>query len=216
MPFSDARSALAGLSLGWVVIGVAFIVRMRVFLLGLIVSPLALLASLVVAGAPTRAHELKAESMIEGLGILAHAVLGYAGYSSFFAAALGAGLFLLQDRELRLKRMGALFDHLPPLDRSAEIMRVGVKSGLYCILTGLLFAMLFLRGAVPPAKLLADTNIRVLVALCLYAGVILILGARWGWTRHRVVIMSFLLGILVMAIHSFFILGETFHTFARS
>lgn len=215
-PFSSSRSALAGLSLGWVLIGVAFILRMRVYLLGLIVTPLALLASLVIATAPRAAHVVKPESMIEGFGILIHAVLGYAGYSSFFAAALGAGLYLLQDRELRLKRMGALFDHLPPLDRSTEIMRLGVKCGLYFIVTGILVAMIFLRGTVRPEQLFADANVRVLVVLCLYAAVILGFGTKLGWSKGRVVWMSFLLGILVIVIHAFFILGETFHSFPRS
>lgn len=221
MPFSNPRSSLGGLALGWTVIGILFIVRLRVPLLGIVVSALSVIMMALVSIAPDVQFVQRPvdDRLLTGLGVVVHAFLGYAGYAAFFAAALGAGLFLLQDRELRLKRLGPLSDSLPPLAQSTDIIRVGVKSGLYLMGSAILAASFFLRGTVSPARLIRDPNIVALVGIVLYAAALFILGRKIGWSRHRVVILSFLFGFIVIAIHALFIfggtiLGSTFHSFA--
>jgi HemX protein len=221
MPFSTPQSSLGGLALGWTIIGILFIVVLRVPLLGVVVSALSVIMLALVSTAPAVApvHRPVDDKLLTGLGVVVHAFLGYAGYASFFAAALGAGLFLLQDRELRLKRLGPLSDSLPPLQRSTDIIRIGLKSGLYLMGAAIIAAACFLRGTVAPARLARDPNIVALVSILCYTAALFALGRHYGWSRHRVVILAFLLGFIVIAIHAFFIfggslVGSSFHSFA--
>lgn len=215
MPFSDSQSAMMGLAFAWVLIGISFIIIMRVTLLGIIVAPLGTLMAGFVLAAPLPEPSVHAgvTEIREIAGILLHAILGYGGYSAFLAAALGAGLFLLLDRELRLKRLGTLCERLPSLERSAEIIRIGIKSGLYLFFFAILSAMTFLRGFVTPKELLFDSNIHAIIAVSAYSAVLYFLGSRKGWSRPPVVLMTFLLGFFVIAIHVLLIFGASFHSF---
>lgn len=207
-------SVLNALCLGWVLIGIAFIGKLKVPLLGVVIAPLAAAMTLEVAVAATRPPVLpESMGMLKGLGVVAHAFLGFAGYASFFAAALGAALYLLQDRELRLKRLGPLFDYLPPLERSTLIMRLGVKIGVPLLAAAAVMAGLMLRDAATPADLAADPAIHSLGILWLYAAILLVFGRHYGWTRRHQAILVFLLGLAVMGLQTLLVFGGNFHSF---
>lgn len=216
IPFADRKSALGGLAIAWVLIGLVFIRSLRVPLLGAIVAPLAAVMLAIIIGGPDRPPVIRSEEtkLIEGVGVVIHAFLGYTGYGAFFAASLGAGLFLLLDRELRLKRMSALLDRLPPLGRAARIMKIGVICGLLLMASAVACAAAFLRHSVPHAKLAADPNIRALFGICVYAALLWLAAWRLGWQRKRIAIGSFLLGVVVILIHAVFIFIGNFHDFS--
>lgn len=208
-------SVLNALCLGWVVIGIVFAAQLRVPLLGVVIAPLATVMALEVAVAAMRPPALpRAAGLLEGLGIVAHAFLGYAGYASFFAAALGAALYLLQDRELRRKRLGPLFEYLPPLARSTSIMKRGVAAGVPLLAAAALTAMALLRDESRRAELAADPAIRTLFAVWLFAVLVMGLGRWHGWTRRRQAALVFLLGLIVIGFQTLLIFGGTFHSFS--
>lgn len=215
MPFTDSQTAVIGLSIVWVMIGISFVVIMRIPLLGLIIAPLAALGAAAAVFAPVAPEitRLSAEGPGETAGVILHALLGFAGYSAFLSAALGAGLFLLLDRELRLKRFSAVAEHLPSLDRSCAIIRVGIKSGLWFFICAIAAASVFLRRIVPPAELIRDSNIHAIAAIFVYATAVFWVGSRKGWSRPAPVMMTLILGFLVIAIHTAFLFGVSFHSF---
>ncbi len=208
-------SVLNALCLGWVIIGIAFASQLRVPLLGVVIAPLASLMTLEVAIAATRPAVLpQSAGLLAGVGIMAHAFLGYAGYASFFAAALGAALYLLQDRELRRKRLGPLFEYLPPLARSTFIMKRGVALGVPLLAAAALTAMLLLRDESRRAELVQDPAIRTLFAVWVFSVFVLALGRWHGWTRRRQAALVFLLGLIVIGFQTLLIFGGNFHSFS--
>ncbi|HEX2208281.1 MAG TPA: cytochrome c biogenesis protein CcsA [Longimicrobium sp.] len=97
--------------------------------LGLVLVPVAaaLAAVAEVAGLRPAAHE---EMAYRGSWFVLHVVLamvGYAGLTVAFAAGL---MYLLQFRQLKGKRFGAVFRFFPPLDTLDRIGRRALLAGL--------------------------------------------------------------------------------------
>lgn len=216
IPFLDLESSLSGLTICWVAIGIIFITTMRIPLLGLIISPLAAISSLALNFIPVlgvEAHPRMGEN-VPGAAVVIHAVAGFAGYAAFFTAAFGGALYLLQDRQLRRKNLGLLFEHLPPLERSVRVMTAGVLAGLGLFACTILIAVVFLFKTVPITEISRDANIRTVVALWCYAFVILVTALRCGWNKPRIAGMTLLLGILIMVFRVLFAFGGGLHSFS--
>lgn len=215
--FLDLSSALTGLSVSWVVLGIIFIVKMRVYTLGLIVAPIALAAEAAIAALPefqvTAYPRLSGNVSIPGL--VFHAVCGYSGYSAFFVATLGSAMFIFQDRQLREKRFAFYFEQIPSLERSAKIISLGIIGGLALFAATIASSAIFLAGVVPTSELLVDANIHTVVALWLYAAVIWMLARKGGWAQIRIAYMALLLGGLAMILRAIFAFGAGIHAFSQ-
>lgn len=202
-------TTLAVLSVAWVAIGFIFIALFRIPLLGIFIAPPAILALIGILAAPPASSPSEMSPRI-----FLHAIFGFAGYAAFFTASLGAGSFFLLDRELRRKHLGALFENLPPLKRATDIMRVGIKSGLYCLGTSVVTAAMFLSDP----DVLRDPNIRGAAGLMAYGAVLFVIGKKRGWGRPETAALTMTLGVVILAIHVLMIFqarlfGAQFHAF---
>ncbi|UFS71682.1 c-type cytochrome biogenesis protein CcsB [Geomonas sp. RF6] len=118
-PITNLHESLSFFSLA--VIGV-FIVcerRYHVFILGSFVTPLALLFLALSAGYPSDIMPLNPALKSGWLSI--HTALAFLGYAAF-AISFGVSImYLIQSHYLKKKKLGALFQKLPPLDLLDEI-----------------------------------------------------------------------------------------------
>lgn len=94
----------------YVVIGPAY----RVSLLGAFTAPLAFalqaLAFLAGADTPAARSTVPVNAWLE-----AHAAFSILAYGAFLLAALAGAMFVIQDRQLKSRRLGASFFQLPPI-----------------------------------------------------------------------------------------------------
>jgi HemX protein len=87
--------------------------RHRLGLLGAFLAPLSA-ATLLMGFRFAHSADLPAEGLGDGW-LLAHVALAMLSYALFTAAAGAAGAYLVQDRQIKSKHLGALFYELPPL-----------------------------------------------------------------------------------------------------
>jgi HemX protein len=188
LAFSSGRLPLAsgfeavsawGLALTALVVEVEW--RHRLGLLGVFLAPLS--AATLLMGFR---FALSADQPVPGLGdtwLLTHVALAMLSYAFFTAAAGAAGAYLVQDLQLKSKRMGALFYELPPLGELEALLARLAGAGLaaLCLAVGMGFVWR-LRLGFP--LLSADPKIGFSLGMALaYA---LGLAARWrGPLRGR-------------------------------
>lgn len=128
LPLASGFEAIStwGLALTALVVEVEW--RHRLGLLGVFLAPLS--AATLLMGVRF-AHS--ANLPVPGLGdawLLAHVALAMLSYALFTAAAGTAGAYLVQDRQLKSKRMGALFYELPPLQELETLLARLAGAGL--------------------------------------------------------------------------------------
>ena len=108
----------------------------RIGPIGLVLSPIAALLTgiaLAVGMAPAATTPAPA-----GLAFLSHVVLAVLAYVSVAVAFAAGAMYLLQFRELKGKRFGAMFRFFPPLETLDRVGRTATRVGFVCISLALL------------------------------------------------------------------------------
>jgi len=149
-----------GIALMYLVVGSAF----RLSLLGAFTAPVVFLILAFAQLAPLdRAGELRGE---RNPWIELHAALSLIAFGAFALAAVAGFMYLVQDRQLKNRRGGALLFNMPPImDLSVANIRL-LRLGTALLTAG--FAAGFLIGIrVDPAKFWASAAIWLLYATML-------------------------------------------------
>jgi cytochrome c-type biogenesis protein CcsB len=127
-----------------VIVGVFLLteIRYKLRVLGAFVAPLAFLFSLLSAFQQSELQKLNPALNSSWLPV--HVIVLFIAYA-FFAVAFAAGLmYLMQERQVKGKRMGAIFQRLPSLDVLDEInyrcLTIGFPMLTIGIITGSLWA----------------------------------------------------------------------------
>jgi HemX protein len=128
LPLTNGFEAVSawGLALTALVVEVEW--RHRLGLLGAFLAPLS--AATLLMGFR---FAQSADQTMPGLGdawLLTHVALAMLSYALFTAAAGAAGAYLVQDGQLKAKRMGALFYELPPLGELESLLARLAGAGL--------------------------------------------------------------------------------------
>ncbi len=124
-------------------------------------------------------------------------MLGLVAFAVAFAASVG---YVMQERQLRLKRLGGIFQRLPPLEVLDKLAYRSVLAGFPLLTTGIVTGALFasrlgtMDGASSMAAVLSA------ISWILFAGVLLLRVAA-GWTGRRAAIgtiLGFLSAVTVL------------------
>lgn len=107
--------------------------------LSLVAAPLAAVATL--AGAAVGMHPLPAEAGLRGAWLYAHIALSFVGLAAFGTAAAAGAIYLLERRELRSRRFGALFRLFPPLETLDRVNHVASVAGWLALSLGIALAV---------------------------------------------------------------------------
>ncbi|HSH69916.1 MAG TPA: c-type cytochrome biogenesis protein CcsB, partial [Deferrisomatales bacterium] len=107
--------------LGWCVVGMYLVLQLRYQLpsLGAFASPLALVFVLAAISLPGHIEPLPAALQTYWLPV--HVTLLFIGDGAFSLAAVAGVMYLLQERQLKRKKLGALFHRLPNIDVLDEL-----------------------------------------------------------------------------------------------
>jgi len=141
-PITNLHEALSFFSLAVVGIFILFERRYKVFILGSFVMPLALL--LLAASAAFSAVIPPLNPALRSNWLAVHTGMAFLGYAAF-AISFGASImYLIQSHFLKKRRLGSLFQKLPPLDVLDDIsyrcLTFGFPLLTFAIITGAIWA----------------------------------------------------------------------------
>ena len=198
--WGDVATSLELLS--WAIITVYWVVmwRYRIEALAAFIVPLAFLAA-ASAGMPvTTPARLPLAVQHVWLGLhIGLALLGYAALTLTFCTGV---MYLIQERQLKSKRPGAWYHHLPSLtlldELNAKALLLGFPLLTQGIITGSVWAK-YVHGAYLHWSL---TSLPLLLAWLMYA---LLLGGRWalGWQGSKAAQAT--VGGFVIVLASYFV-----------
>ena len=143
--------SLAGLVLAATLLVVELVARDTS--LTLLAAPLAAVSA--VAGSMTGLDPLLEPRGAQGAWLIAHVALSFLGIAGFATAAAAGALYLVERRELKSRRFGAVFRVFPPLetlDRVNHLAALGAWTGL-TLGTALAFAYSFAYQSTDALKL---------------------------------------------------------------
>lgn len=141
-PITNLHESLSFFSLTVVGVFIAFERKYHVSILGSFVTPLALLLMITSSIYPS-AIPLLPPALKSGW-LLVHSSLAFISYATFAVAFGAAIMYLIQERFLKKKRLGALYQKLPSLDVLDEInyrcLSFGFPLLTVAIITGAIWA----------------------------------------------------------------------------
>jgi HemX protein len=94
---------------------------------GILLLPLMIV--LLVVAVAVRVEPTQADTDFQGAWFAMHVTLGFAGVGGMAVAGAAGMLYLLQFREIKSKRLGRLFQFLPPLATLDRLVRIGAVGG---------------------------------------------------------------------------------------
>ena len=189
----DGRYPLFGLRetlsfLAWTIVATYFIVISRYRAQALGTFSLPLVSILTFAAILTRDHTGGAESAAGSTTAAwmfpVHTTLLIFAYAAFFVVFMASVMYLLQERELKLKTFSAFFHRLPSLTTVNEIATIAAGVGLMLLSLGILTGMLWSSerdGRIwhnDPKEILAGLTWLLYMVLILYRA-----SARWRGRR---------------------------------
>lgn len=161
--------------------------RYRALSVGLFTLPLVVLLLIAPAIELDRAP-LSAEWMRDGWVDL-HIALLLAAYAALIVSLIASFLYLMQERRLKLKRVGGVFRHLPPLEIIDQIAFKLLIVGVPCMTVGLLVGALIAQESVGPAYFL-DPKVGLSIAMWLLYVWMLYVRRHSGLRGKRAVYLS--------------------------
>lgn len=182
-PFAfDIHQSLA---IGSMVLTLAFLVtargKPRMQVLGAFVTPITLLFFL---GAGLRRSVTEVPEGVRSVVLPIHVIVNVLGVVAF-ALAFGMSVaYLLQERQLRTKQLGGIFQRLPPLDVLDSLGFRFIAIGFPLFTLGVVSGALWAVRLDPDAPVLSASQLIGLLAWIMFAAVLLLRVAA-GWRGRR-------------------------------
>jgi ABC-type uncharacterized transport system permease subunit len=122
----------------------------------------------------------------KGIWLLAHIALSFGGIAAFGTAAAAGTMYLVERRELKSRRFGAVFRFFPPLDTLDRVNHVAAIAGWLSLTLGVALA-----GTYAVAYHEMDLP-KIVWALCAWLAVTAIALGRviGGWKARRAALIS--------------------------
>jgi ABC-type uncharacterized transport system permease subunit len=198
LPTADIHQALAVMSLLVVLVFlITTLTRKRLRVLGAFITPVTLLLFLGAAfrrGVGPVPENVRSALLPVHVGVN---VLGLAAFALAFAAAIA---YLIQERQLRKKNLGGLFQRLPALDVLDSFGLRSVLIGFPLLTIGVVTGTIWAVKLRPDAPAISFMQAVGVLAWLLFAGVLLLRVAA-GWRGRRAAIgtmLGFLCTVLVL------------------
>ena len=139
---------LTGLGSGLSFAGLALVITL------IIVEALAREVTLTLAATPLAAIATLAASILglqpslglagaRGAWLVAHIALSFVGIAAFATAAAAGVMYLVERRELKSRRFGAVFRFFPPLETLDRVNHVAVIAGFLVLTLGVVLAVTY-------------------------------------------------------------------------
>ncbi len=197
VPTADIHQALAVLSLLVVLVFLVTVrTRPRLRVLGAFITPVTLLLFL---GAAFRRGVASVPEEIRSALLPVHVTANVLGLTAFALAFAASVAYLIQERQLRRKQLGGLFERLPALDVLDALGLRAVLVGFPLLTIGVVTGTVWAVRLHPSSLALSAAQAFGLLAWLLFAAVLLLRVAA-GWRGRKAAIGTALGFLCTMAV----------------
>jgi len=211
-PVLDLRSALSFFA--WSIVGVYLIVqaRFRLMVLGSFVAPLAAFLMIVSSAMPLTAGPVK--PLFKSLWLTVHVGTVFAGDALLAIAFLAAVMYLLQERQIKKKRLGSIYSRLPSLATLDRINYDAIMYGFPFLTIGMITGSIYAQVALGRYWQWDPKEVWSLVVWLFYAA-LLHQRLAVGWQGRRAAVMSIIcFGVLLFTFVGVSLLMGGYHSFS--
>ena len=142
---------------------------------------------------------------VRGAWLFAHIALSFVGIAAFATAAAAGCMYLVERRELKSRRFGAIYRFFPPLDTLDRVNHVAAIAGWVALTLG---AVLAITYALAYHELSTPKIVWAMGAWLAVTGIALGRVAG-GWQAHRAAIYSSVSFTAVVVLYLAFRMAET-------
>ena len=181
--FADRHEALSFFS--WAMVLVFFFVeiRRRIHILGSFILPLAFLSLVSASALPNEVRNLNRTLKSAWLGV--HTTLSLLGIVAFALAFVSGLMYLTQERLLKAKQFGPLYDKMPSLDLLDQWNATAILTGFPLFTLGIISGALWSQYAVGVLWALDDPKQILAVGVWLFYLMTLHGRVTIGWRAKR-------------------------------
>jgi len=211
-PVLDLRSALSFFA--WSLVGVYLIVqaRFKLMVLGSFVAPLAAFLMIISSAMPLTAGPVK--PLFKSLWLTLHVGTVFAGDALLAMAFLAAVMYLLQERQIKKKRLGSIYSRLPSLATLDHINYYAIIYGFPFLTIGMITGSIYAQVALGRYWQWDPKEVWSLVVWLLYAA-LLHQRLAVGWQGRRAAVMSIIcFGVLLFTFVGVSLLMGGYHSFS--
>lgn len=198
---------------GWTLAGGFFLLfwKFRLYILGALTSPLTLGLVLLGGFLPSGSGDIG--TVFRSFWLTLHLITVFFGYA-FFGLAFIAGLvYLLQESQIKSKRMGALFRCLPSLNVLDSINYTCLTFGFPLMSLGIITGMIYAQTTMGSYWIWDPKEVWSLVLWLFYAA-LLHQRLTVGWRGRRAAILSIVgFGVLCFTFVGVSLILPSYHSF---
>lgn len=200
IPFNSMKEATSFFS--WAIVLIFFWVelRHRVYVMGSLILPMAFLSLISAATLPLDTHPV--DPTLKGTLLGVHTTLSVLGIAAFAIAAVLGMMYLIQEKFLKSKQFGPLYDQLPALGLLDQWNKTALFWGIPLLTLGIIsgalwsqYALGFFWSADSPKQLLS-------ISAWFFYLIVLQGRVTVGWRARRAALLSIIgfIGIIFIFI----------------
>ncbi|MCX6589848.1 MAG: cytochrome c biogenesis protein CcsA [Acidobacteria bacterium] len=171
-------------------IAVAFLIVYKLYdfsSLAVFIFPITFLLAMI--GATAVPVQPWTASTLRDAWLLAHVLLVLAGYVSMLLMAGSSVFYLLQERHLKAKSAGSLFDRLPPLGTLDSLSSRSMAIGFVCITAGVIMGCLW-AYVESGTRWISEGKVHIALFTWIFYLVVVYLRSSAGWRGRRAAFLS--------------------------
>jgi cytochrome c-type biogenesis protein CcsB len=211
-PVLDLRSALSFFA--WTLAGVYLIVqaRFKLRVLGSFVAPLAAFLMIISSAMPLTAGPVK--PLFKSIWLTIHVGTVFIGDALLAIAFLAAVMYLIQERQIKQKRLGSMYSRLPSLATLDAINYNSIVYGFPFLTLGMITGSIYAQVALGRYWQWDPKEVWSLISWLFYAA-LLHQRLAVGWQGRRAAVMSIVcFGVLIFTFVGVSLLMGGYHSFS--
>jgi len=181
--FADRHEALSFVSWAMVLVFLCIEMRRRLHILGSFILPLAFLSLVSASALPNEVRNLNRTLKSTWLGV--HTTLSLLGIVAFALAFVSGLMYLTQERLLKAKRFGPLYDKMPSLDLLDQWNAMAILTGFPLFTLGIIAGALWSQYAVGALWAIDDPKQILAIGVWLFYLMTLHGRVTIGWRAKR-------------------------------
>jgi cytochrome c-type biogenesis protein CcsB len=194
-PVLTFKSALSFFS--WTIIGAYLIlqVRFRLMVLGSFVAPFA--ACLLIISSSIPGVEIVVRPIFRSVWLPVHVVTIFVGNGMFALTFMAAIMYLIQEHQIKRKRLGSLYNRLPSLETLDSISYYSLMYGFPFLTIGMITGSIYAQHALGSYWRWDPKEVWSLITWLFYAA---LLHERLtvGWRGRRAAVMSIICFLILI------------------
>ena len=188
-PVFTLKSALSFFA--WAIIGAYLVshIKFKLMVLGSFIAPLAACLMIISSAMPGVAVAVK--PMFKSLWLTVHVVASFLGNGMFAVTFIAAILYLIQERHIKSKKLGSLYNRLPSLEVLDSISYHSLVYGFPFLTVGMITGAIYAQHVLGSYWRWDPKEVWSLITWLFYA-VLLHQRLTVGWRGRRAAIMAIL------------------------